>query len=47
MKTHCLNARNRTKQNRIKHNRNKKQQIMNMPESIVNVKELDIYQKDK
>ena len=38
---------NRTKQNRIKCNRNKKQQILNMPEGIVNEKEIDIFKKDK
>ena len=38
---------NRTKQNRIKRNRNKKQQILNTSEDIVNEKKLDIYKKDK
>ena len=38
---------NRTKQNRIKHNRNKKQQILNVLEDTVNEKKLDIYRKDK
>ena len=38
---------NRTKQSRIKRNRNKRQQILNMPEDIANEKKLDIYKKDK